>query len=62
MNYAKTLIPENDEQELWELAGRVEAAVEYIKHTNIKEKQLLLAMLGKGVEENEPERLPEGEK
>lgn len=62
MDYAKKLIPENDMQELWELAGRVEAAVEYIKHANIKEKQLLLAMLGKGVEENEYQGLPEGEK
>lgn len=40
------LIPENDMQELWELQGRVYAAMEYIKSQAFPDRGVLVAMLG----------------
>lgn len=42
----KKLTPENDLQELWELQGRVYAAMEYIKAQTYPSRQVLIAMLG----------------
>ena len=42
----KKLIPENDQQELWELQGRVYAAMEHIKAQTYPNRQVLIAMLG----------------
>lgn len=42
----KKLTPENDMQELWELQGRVYAAMEYIKAQAYPNRQVLIAMLG----------------
>lgn len=42
----KNLIPENDMQELWELQGRVYAAMEYIKSQTFPDRGVLVAMLG----------------
>lgn len=47
---ANSLIPENDLQELWEQNGRVKATIQYIKKSDIQEKELLLAMLGDPLE------------
>lgn len=42
----KRLLPENDMQELWELNGRVYAALEYIKYEPLPDRKVLTAMLG----------------
>lgn len=42
----KKLMPENDMQELWELQGRVYAALEYIKAQAYPNRKVLVAMLG----------------
>lgn len=42
----KKLTPENDMQELWELHGRVYAAMEYIKAQTFPDRKVLVAMLG----------------
>lgn len=51
MDYEKKLIPENDMQELWELHGRVYAALEYIKGEQFLSRDILTAMLGGDVKE-----------
>lgn len=43
---ANSLTPENDLQELWEQNGRVKATIQYIKHYDNPERELLLKMLG----------------
>lgn len=40
------LTPENDMQELWELHGRVYAAMEYIKAQTYPDRKVMVAMLG----------------
>lgn len=42
----KRLLPENDQQELWELHGRVYAALEYLKIQEFPNRKVLVAMLG----------------
>lgn len=42
----KRLLPENDQQELWELHSRVYAALEYIKTQEYPNSKVLIAMLG----------------
>lgn len=42
----ENLTPENDMQELWELSGRVRAALVYIRSAAFPERDVLIAMLG----------------
>ncbi len=44
-NKSNQLIPENDQQELWELNGRVKAFIAYAKLRTVVSHEEILAML-----------------
>lgn len=42
----KKLIPENDQQELWEKAGRMYAAMTYMENEKFPDVKIIYIMLG----------------